>query len=193
MHKNGEDRYKSCEEFKKALYECLSTSIEEGKKDQSRRIIEKKHSMKIITVGREVGNDIVISNDPFVGRHHLKLFQDDAGVFFVRDLNSTNGTFVNGKRIAGEKGIDKNDIIRIGNTTIPWISYFMEVGDTEIEQGNPKNKRNGRKATSPNSKDKKEKLRKSFSSVGKWLLRTLLAIGTSIIMMIIFRIIMKSF
>lgn len=51
--------------------------------------------MKTITIGRHPDNNVVI-NDPIVGRHHLRIMQYDDGHYSVLDLNSTNGTYVNG-------------------------------------------------------------------------------------------------
>jgi hypothetical protein len=59
-----------------------------------------------------------------VSRHHLQIIQDDSGNFRLADFGSKNGTFVNGKRISGEVRLNPNDVIRIGNTTLPWNSYF---------------------------------------------------------------------
>ena len=185
MKKNGGDRYKSCEEFKEALLECFPEGT--GTIGMNETTKEYNSNMKIITVGREIGNDIVISEDRTVGRRHLQLSKDDAGVFFVKDLNSTNGTFVNGQRIHGEIQIEEHDIIRIGNTTLPWISYFMESDETEIESDEPKKKRRRRKKTPEEKKARREKIKKSLSGAGKWFLRTLLAIGTSLLMMFIFK------
>lgn len=79
--------------------------------------------MIVITVGRGSGNDVVI-NDPLVSRTHCQIVQDDSGRFKLVDLNSRNGTFVNGTRQYGPTTLNKTDIIRIGNTTLPWLSYF---------------------------------------------------------------------
>lgn len=189
IQKKGEDRFKSCEEFKEALLDSLSNSHGVEEKDSDIEIIEeeKKSNMRIINIGREMGNDIVISDDSFVGRHHLQIIKDDAGVFFARDLNSTNGTFVNGKRITGEIQIDENDIIRIGNTTLPWISYFLDSGETEIEEDKPKKKCRRRKKTPEEIQARKEKIKKAFGSIGKWFLRIL----SSLLMMVIFYMLMK--
>ena len=192
MQKDGGDRYRSCEEFEEALLDSLSATIEEetDKNNSIKSEVETEESisnMKIISVGREIGNDIVISNDSFVGRHHLQLIKDDAGVFFVRDLNSTNGTFVNGQRIKGEIQIEEHDIIRIGNTTLPWISYFVESGETEIESGEISKKKRRRKKSPEERKAKKEKIRKTFGNIGKWFLR----IFASILMMVLFWVIMS--
>ena len=205
MQKNGEDRYASCEEFEDALLKSLSATIEEepasntskkkrfGKKAK-KQLIEKANNndMKIITVGRETNNDVVIP-DSFVGRHHLQLIKDEVGAYFVRDINSTNGTFVNGKRIKGEVAVDEKDVIRIGNTILPWISYFAAYDETEVatEETKRQRRRNRRKKTQEQKQAKKDKTKKALGGAGKWILRTLLAIGTSILMMMIFHMIMN--
>ncbi|MBR5640273.1 MAG: FHA domain-containing protein [Muribaculaceae bacterium] len=142
--------------------------------------------MKVITVGRDMGNDIVI-DDSFVGRHHLEIIQDEAGAFFLQDLNSKNGTFVNGQRITGEVPLDEHDIIKIGDTTLSWISYFMTSNETEGEEGKTKQKRKKKHKKTPEEKRaRREKFKKSMGNVGKWIGRTMLAILTSLLMMYIF-------
>ena len=51
----------------------------------------------IITVGRSLENDIRM-NDKFISRRHLKILKKDKR-YFIEDLNSRNGTFVNGDQI----------------------------------------------------------------------------------------------
>lgn len=77
--------------------------------------------MKVITIGRSSENDIVV-DDFKVSRVHLQLVFND-GICSVVDLNSSNGTFVNGQKINGEVQLQPNDVIRIGNTTLPWQEY----------------------------------------------------------------------
>ncbi len=77
--------------------------------------------MKVITIGRSSGNDIVV-DDFKVSRVHLQLVFND-GICSIVDLNSSNGTFVNGQKINGEVQLQPNDVIRIGNTTLPWQEY----------------------------------------------------------------------
>ena len=205
MQKNGADRYASCEEFEDALLESLSATIEEepATDTPNKNRVEKKekeqlkentnnNDMKIITVGRETSNDVVIP-DSFVGRHHLQLIKDEAGAYFVRDLNSTNGTFVNGQKIQGEVALDEQDVIRIGNTTLPWISYFAAYNETEIatEETKRQRRRNRRKKNKEQKQARKDKTKKALGGAGKWILRTVLAIGTSVLMMMVFRMIMN--
>lgn len=192
MQKEGKDRYTSCEEFKKALLDSFSTVLDDGIGEEPKNEIieETNNNMRIITVGREIGNDVVINNgDLTIGRHHLQLIKDEAGVFFVRDLNSTNGTFVNGRRIAGEAQIDEHDIIRIGRDTIlPWINYFSESEETIMELDDAKKKRRRRKKKTPEEiKARKEKIKKTFGKIWRWILGIL----SSVIMMLIFMKIME--
>ena len=79
--------------------------------------------MKVVTIGRNPDNNVVI-NDPIIGRHHLQIMQHDDGHFSVLDLNSKNGTFINGKRVYEEVELNPNDVIRVGRTTLPWSNYF---------------------------------------------------------------------
>ena len=71
-----------------------------------------------ITIGRSTDNDIVIDNK-LASRHHafIQKIKDD---FYLKDLESTNGTFLNGKKIPQDKyvKISYEDRITIGNETI---------------------------------------------------------------------------
>jgi hypothetical protein len=82
--------------------------------------------MKVITIGRDLGNDIVV-NDGKVSRHHLQIIKEDTGIFRIVDVGSTNGTFVNERKVSGETRLSTNDIVRVGNTILPWQSYFPAV------------------------------------------------------------------
>ena len=80
--------------------------------------------MKVITIGRDTDNDIVVS-DSKVSRHHLQII-NDGGSLRIVDFNTTNGTFVNDRKILGETALYANDVVRIGNTVLPWQTYFKE-------------------------------------------------------------------
>jgi pSer/pThr/pTyr-binding forkhead associated (FHA) protein len=80
--------------------------------------------MRVLTIGRASDNDVVTDkNDLTVSRYHCQIVQDGKQ-FRLSSIKAKNGTYVNGKEIAGETHLQPNDIIRIGNTTLPWMSYF---------------------------------------------------------------------
>ena len=64
-------------------------------------------------IGRGEESEIVLL-DPSVSRAHA-VVEVTAGVAVVRDLGSTNGTFVNGRRVASES-LHDGDELRLGNT-----------------------------------------------------------------------------
>lgn len=70
-------------------------------------------SGRTVQVGRISDNDIVLP-DPNVSRVHARVESRD-GSYFITDLESTNGTFVNEQRVDSAK-LRENDVIRLGST-----------------------------------------------------------------------------
>lgn len=66
-----------------------------------------------ITVGRVQGNDLMLPKGNVSKRHARLLYRD--GRFIVTDLNSTNGTYVNRRRIAQATIVRESDRIYIGD------------------------------------------------------------------------------
>ncbi len=69
-----------------------------------------------MTIGRSSGNDFVVPH-PQVSRRHARLTVRQ-GQMFLEDLNSTHGTFVNGRRIQGLTPVSPNVEIRVGGQRI---------------------------------------------------------------------------
>lgn len=69
-----------------------------------------------LTIGRDSTNDIVI-NDAEISRRHARLtFQ--GGKFVLEDLGSTNGTFVNGQRLAGPRVLKAGEVVSFGEQIV---------------------------------------------------------------------------
>ena len=71
-----------------------------------------------ITVGRKPDNDIVIDN-PAISSHHCKVVMK-GDTYYVEDLESTNGTFVNEKRIV-KSGLHDQDVIGVAKHALVFI------------------------------------------------------------------------
>ncbi len=70
-----------------------------------------------VTVGRAGGCAVLLTADTFVSQLHARLFRRD-GDIFVEDLGSTNGTFLNGKKVSAPVSVRKGDKIQFGRTTV---------------------------------------------------------------------------
>jgi hypothetical protein len=68
----------------------------------------------VINVGRDITNTLVI-NDREVSRLHMRLMRGAEG-YSIEDLGSTNGTFVNGKRVSGVTPLKNGDMVGMGET-----------------------------------------------------------------------------
>ena len=73
-----------------------------------------------LTVGRLAGNDVAL-DEGSVSSRHAELVLQDGGVV-LRDLESTNGTFLNGEQVTGEHPLNEGDEIYFGGVR----SVFME-------------------------------------------------------------------
>ena len=68
------------------------------------------------TIGRLPDCTVVVS-DSNVSRHHSRITRSGSG-FVIADLNSTNGTFVNGERLLADHRLTEGDIITIGSVNL---------------------------------------------------------------------------
>ena len=72
---------------------------------------------KPIMIGRGSESGRIALHDQAVSRRHAELTFKD-GRWAIRDMGSSNGTFVNEKRLAGEFFLNHNDQVRVGATVI---------------------------------------------------------------------------
>ena len=89
--------------------------------DRGKKITLNKNMIK---VGKRDTNDFVLS-DKAVSRLHFEIeYTSDS--FLLRDLGSTNGTFLNGSKVK-EAYLTPGDLIKAGNTTLEFVSFDEKV------------------------------------------------------------------
>ena len=69
---------------------------------------------RIFRIGRSDKNNVVL-NDDLASRSHAMLQRSDEGRFYLSDLGSSNGTFINGARVCAPTTLRNGDRIGIGN------------------------------------------------------------------------------
>ncbi len=81
-------------------------------KDENKRFVLDGY----LTIGRNTGyHHWTIDGDMTVSGNHCKIYQRNQELYIL-DLNSTNGTYVNGQRVRGEMKLSNHDKIRIGQS-----------------------------------------------------------------------------
>jgi predicted component of type VI protein secretion system len=99
-----------------------------------------------VVAGNAVGMSILVEDEMVIGRHaegagrladdeeisrlHARVSVDADGVCSVEDLGSTNGTFVNGRRISGTEALSVGDTIELGQTTLS-VQELPSPGDPD--------------------------------------------------------------
>lgn len=72
---------------------------------------------RVLTIGRSPSCDVTV-DDPLVSRRHAVVEVGERAV--VRDAESFNGTFLNGKRVKGDALLSAGDLIGVGTSTLTW-------------------------------------------------------------------------
>ena len=83
--------------------------------DRENLLRELEIEEELITIGREATNKLVIA-DPSVSRQHAWVEKREDGYYLV-DKNSSNGSYVNGKKITQQK-LSHNDKVQLGNAQL---------------------------------------------------------------------------
>jgi diguanylate cyclase (GGDEF)-like protein len=92
-------------------------------------------------VGRDTDAQFVVSRSS-VSRQHARLFRDADGNWWVEDLNSTNGTFVNEIRVTRSEQLNDSDQVRFGDAIYKFLSgsniesaYHEAIHNMAIQDG----------------------------------------------------------
>ena len=89
-------------------------------------------SKERMTLGRRPYNDIVVDNLAVSGEHAaLQAIGDE---FYIEDLNSTNGTFINGKKIKRQI-LQAGDVIEVGKYAIKYARDTLDLQAAKLAAG----------------------------------------------------------
>lgn len=83
------------------------------------------------TLGRNIHNDVVL-NSRFASRRHAVIVVE-AAFTTVRDLESQNGTFVNGARVQTQSLVD-GDVIHMGECELRFVAGDQEFSEVEAQR-----------------------------------------------------------
>lgn len=90
---------------------------------------------KVMRIGRTPDNDLIVS-DLGVSRRHAELRKSQSGRYQIIDLDSHNGTYVNGARVTHAE-LSERDIVGIGNATFRLaegeLREYVDTGDVSFE------------------------------------------------------------
>lgn len=78
------------------------------------------------TIGRSKKCEVYIA-DPFLSKEHARIFLKE-GAFYIEDLDSTNGTYVNGKKLL-DKAVKLKDSDKISFSNVNFL--FVDTLDME--------------------------------------------------------------
>ncbi|HSR45536.1 MAG TPA: FHA domain-containing protein [Acidimicrobiia bacterium] len=70
----------------------------------------------VLMLGRSPQADIVV-DDPYASEFHMRFVGGDEGLV-LHDLGSTNGTYVNGRRVTAPQVLVKGDAVQVGKTVL---------------------------------------------------------------------------
>jgi pSer/pThr/pTyr-binding forkhead associated (FHA) protein len=125
---------------------------------------------KTLFVGRSSSNDIQI-NDPTVSRKHLKVYSgSELRMFFIEDLNSTNGTFLRDALIEPGEGfqVDDSDAVTIGKTVLRFEGVpSMDPLNINGGQGQPNHNGGNNRDRSQHQKERRSNSPRSPAFISK--------------------------
>ena len=76
----------------------------------------------VTTIGRSNDSDIVLQNK-YISKDHCRIVKDE-GLYFLEDLESSNGTYLNGEEVLDAVELKNRDIILVGR-----VEFLFVKGD----------------------------------------------------------------
>ena len=108
----------------RAIGSHLGISVRRKRKEGRRVLFVRSESQQgqefevsdVVVMGRSEETDVVL-DDPYASEFHLRLVSQEGGMM-LHDLGSTNGTYVNGRRVSAPTELKRGDTIQVGKTAM---------------------------------------------------------------------------
>jgi hypothetical protein len=108
----------------RAIGSHLGISVRRKRKEGSRVLFVRSESQQgrefevndVVVLGRSDETDVVL-DDPYASEFHMRLVSQENGIM-LHDLGSTNGTYVNGRRVGAPTELKRGDTIQVGKTVM---------------------------------------------------------------------------
>ncbi|HEX6221989.1 MAG TPA: FHA domain-containing protein [Acidimicrobiia bacterium] len=108
----------------RAIGSHLGISVKRKRKEGSRVLFVRSDSQQgqefevkdVVVMGRSDETDVVL-DDPYASEFHLRFVSQENGMM-LHDLGSTNGTYVNGRRISAPTQLRHGDTVQVGKTVM---------------------------------------------------------------------------
>jgi hypothetical protein len=108
----------------RAIGTHLGISVRRRRKEGTRVLFVRSETQQghefevadVVVMGRSDETDVVLQ-DPYASEFHLRLVAQENGLM-LHDLGSTNGTYVNGRRVSAPTQLRRGDTIQVGKTVM---------------------------------------------------------------------------
>lgn len=108
----------------RAIGSHLGISVRKRRKEGTRILFVKSETQKgleieisdVTVMGRSEEADVAVA-DPYASDFHMRLVAQENGMM-LHDLGSTNGTYVNGRRVTAPTELRRGDTIQLGKTVM---------------------------------------------------------------------------
>jgi len=108
----------------RAIGSHLGISVRRKRKEGSKVLFVRSETQQgveldvtdVTVLGRSSESDLVL-DDPYASEFHMRLVAQEDGIM-LHDLGSTNGTYVNGRRVTAPTQLRRGDTIQVGKTVM---------------------------------------------------------------------------
>ncbi|MGB1242287.1 MAG: FHA domain-containing protein, partial [Chitinophagales bacterium] len=118
-----------------------------------RRLVVRQNQSAPITIGKQGFGTVIDIDERFISREHARIEVRDSSELWVRDMESTNGTFVNGEQITTQK-LKDGDVITLGTKSVyKMLIELLDPSEMTEERNYTEVVSPERKPLSPSPKD----------------------------------------